>query len=480
MIPASAPRCVPPARAEALLDVVGNHLLELRSDRRTAEGRGLAAVDEDRSGGRLAGSRKRDADVGVLGFAGTVDDAAHHRDLEFLDARILLAPDRHVAAKVVLDGLGEFLEHGGCGAPATRAGCDDRHELAESHGLEQFLRHLHLAGAITAGFGGKRYADRVADALLQQDAHGCGRGDDALGAHAGLGQTEMQRVVRAARQFGIDGDQVLHLADLGRQDDAVARQPDLLGEFGRQERRLDDRLSHHLHRGQRRAGVLVLVHQACQQVLVERPPVHADPHRLVVPDRGFDDRRELAVLLLLEADVPRVDAVLGQSLGAGRMIGEELVADIVEVADQRHVDAEPRQAVADAGHGRRALVAVDGDAHDLRSGTVEGGDLCDRRVDVGRVGVGHRLHDDRRRAADQDAADVDADGLAARRGTLPGGLLDRRNGVHLSAPRRFGMQFRWRSTSAMSSVKQNGDDPVSAGAIIGIRTRPPRPPVPFR
>ena len=34
--------------------------------------------------------------------------------------------------------------------------------------------------------------------------------------------------------------------------------------------------------------------------------------------------------------------------------------------------------------------------------------------DVGRVGVGHRLHDDRRVAADDDAADVDGDGRPAR------------------------------------------------------------------
>ncbi len=94
------------------------------------------------------------------------------------------------------------------------------------------------------------------------------------------------------------------------------------------------------------------------------------------------------------------------------MVGEQLVADIVEVADQRHVDARPVEPLADVRHGRRGLVAVDGDAHDLRAGAGQRRDLRDRRVDIGRVGVGHRLDDDRRAAADDDAADPHGDARA--------------------------------------------------------------------
>ena len=67
-------------------------------------------------------------------------------------------------------------------------------------------------------------------------------------------------------------------------------------------------------------------------------------------------------------------------------------------------------------HGRGSLVAVDGDAHDLRARTGEIGDLPHGGLDIGRVGVGHRLHDDRRVAADQYAADVDRHGTAAGQG----------------------------------------------------------------
>ena len=83
----------------------------------------------------------------------------------------------------------------------------------------------------------------------------------------------------------------------------------------------------------------VLVHQAGQQLLVERAPIGADAHRLAVLDRGLDDGAELAVLLLLEADIAGIDAIFVERFGAGRMIGQELVADIVKVADERHANA---------------------------------------------------------------------------------------------------------------------------------------------
>jgi hypothetical protein len=62
-----------------------------------------------------------------------------------------------------------------------------------------------------------------------------------------------------------------------------------------------------------------------------------------VLDRHLDDGGELRVLLLAEADIARIDAVLVERLGAARMIGEQRVADVVEVADQRHIHAHLEQ-----------------------------------------------------------------------------------------------------------------------------------------
>src|SRR6201992_4115868 len=55
---------------------------------------------------------------------------------------------------------------------------------------------------------------------------------------------------------------------------------------------------------------------------------------------------ELGVALVLEADIAGIDAVFVQSLGAGRIVGEQLVADVMEIADQRRGDAALAQAAA--------------------------------------------------------------------------------------------------------------------------------------
>jgi hypothetical protein len=83
--------------------------------------------------------------------------------------------------------------------------------------------HHHLLRARLAGLRA-RDADGVADALLQQHRQRGGGRHRALGAHAGLGQAQVQRVVAAARQLAVHGDQVLHAADLARQDDLRRRQ----------------------------------------------------------------------------------------------------------------------------------------------------------------------------------------------------------------------------------------------------------------
>ena len=70
----------------------------------------------------------------------------------------------------------------------------------------------------------------------------------------------------------------------------------------------------------------------------------------------------------------------------------------------------------DLGHGRGGLVDVDGDPDQLGARLRELDALLRGRRGVGGVGVGHRLDDDRRAAADLDTADRDADGLPAAEG----------------------------------------------------------------
>ena len=118
----------------------------------------------------------------------------------------------------------------------------------------------------------------------------------------------------------------------------------------------------------------------------------------------LDDLGELPVALVLEADIAGIDAVFGESFGASRILGEQRVAVIVEVADQRRVHAQDVEPLADVRHGRRGLGAVDGDAHELGAGARQRRDLGGRRLDIGRVGIGHRLDDDGRIAAERDGS----------------------------------------------------------------------------
>ena len=210
----------------------------------------------------------------------------------------------------------------------------------------------------------------------------------------------MQRVAAALGELRVDADEILHRRHLRREDDAVGCEPQLLGALSRDERRLHDRLVHDGARILWRIALRVLVHQARQQLLIERAPVDADAHRLCVPQRDVDDGAELPVLLLLEADVAGIDAVLVERFRRGGVLAQQLVADVVEVADERHAHAAAREPVADMRHGLSRFVAIDRDAHELGACARQRGHLIDGCVDVGRIGVGHRLHDDGMAAAD--------------------------------------------------------------------------------
>ena len=86
------------------------------------------------------------------------------------------------------------------------------------------------------------------------------------------------------------------------------------------------------------------------------------------------------------------------------MIGQQLVADVVEIPHQRHANAKLGQPVADMGHGGGGLVPVNGDSHEFRTRPGEVRDLLDGALDVGGVRIGHGLHDNGGAAAHQDGA----------------------------------------------------------------------------
>ena len=234
----------------------------------------------------------------------------------------------------------------------------------------------------------------------------------------------MERIVGPGGEPPVDLDEVLHAGDLGREDDPVVGEAGGLGELGRAERALDHRLQRDVAGVARLRGPGVCVHQCGQQVLIERAPVHPDAHRLPIRHRNRDDGAEVLVTPLA-AHVARVDPVLGQRAGAIGIPGEQEVAVVVEVADDRHRHPAPVERFDDPGHRRRGLLVIHRDPDQLAPGLGQRGGLRRRGLDIGGVGVGHRLDDDGMPAADGDGSDEYGGGGATQdRGH--GGNLNRR------------------------------------------------------
>ena len=123
-------------------------------------------------------------------------------------------------------------------------------------------------------------------------------------------------------------------------------------------------------------------------------------------DGSLDNGSELPVLLFLETNVTGVDAIFVERFCACRIFGEELVSDIVEVPDDRHIDAPLEKALLDVGHSGSRFVAVDRDANDLRTCPRQIRYLPRRGLHIRGIGIRHRLDDDRGASADANAANV--------------------------------------------------------------------------
>src|SRR5213596_225979 len=126
-----------PAFPISSTDVFLDQLLEFLGDPLAFQSNGLDSIHVDRRDRALAGPGEADADIGVLAFAGPVDDAAHDRDVHVFDSGVALAPLRHLLAQEALDLFGQLLEIGAGGAAATRASDHHRRERAQTHRLEQ-------------------------------------------------------------------------------------------------------------------------------------------------------------------------------------------------------------------------------------------------------------------------------------------------------------------------------------------------------
>jgi hypothetical protein len=314
------------------------------------------------------------ADVGLAGLAGSVDDAAHDRHL-----------DRQVELLQRLLGL---LGHGDdvdLGPAARRAG-DEVEALAlpQAQGLEQLASGPGLFDRVRR----QREADGVTDALGQEGTDAGRALDQAGGRWARLGHAEVQRVVEGLRGEPVGGDHQRHRGRL--HGDLHVGEVDLFEE--------PQLVAGRLHQCLGGGAAVLLV-----QIGVQRPGVDADAdgHAAVAGLGGH-----LLDLRLL-AQVARVQA---QALHTGFERGQGHFVVEVDVGHDRHGRARD-----DVGQalGRRLLVA--GAAHDVGTGRRQGVNLGQCAVDVRRLGRRHRLHGDGRTVTDGHTAQRDAAGGSSGR-----------------------------------------------------------------
>src|ERR1035438_6801648 len=161
------------------LDVAVEYLLEVGDDGIAVQRLQQLAVHIHRRLGIFECAWEADAEVGMLGFAWAVDDAAHDGEFQFFHAGILLAPLGHRAAEITLYLLGQLLEVSRSGAAAPWAACNLRHDAADGERLQNLLSGLNFFGTVAVGFGGERDANGVSDAGQQKRGEAGGGGDEA-------------------------------------------------------------------------------------------------------------------------------------------------------------------------------------------------------------------------------------------------------------------------------------------------------------
>ncbi len=150
-----------------VLNVFFNDGMKLIGNVVASQSHGLFAVNEHRGCRRFSRARQADANIRMLAFTGAIDDAAHDRHLQMLHARVLLAPDGHLGAQVVINLFGQLLESRAGGATTTRASRDTGYKCAQAQGLQNFRGNDHFLGPGLSGLGGERHPNGVANAFIK-------------------------------------------------------------------------------------------------------------------------------------------------------------------------------------------------------------------------------------------------------------------------------------------------------------------------
>ncbi len=200
----------------------------------------------------------------------------------------------------------------------------------------------------------------------------------------------------------------LRFGNLAGNDDLVVAQAALERKICRFNRGLYHAVVDDLFGVEAEVAVGVLLHLAHYQLLIKRASVDADANRFAVVNGHFADRCELLVPPRARAHIAGVDAVLVQRPRAIGIFSKQDVPVVVKIADDRRGTSQITQPRHNLRDRRRRLRHVHRDADQLRAGVSQLFALSHCPGDVRGIGVGHRLDDDWRAAADLKLSDLDA------------------------------------------------------------------------
>ena len=328
--------------------------------------------------------------VGIVGFPWAVDSAAHHGDGD----RVVFGISGHL-----FDLLGKFDEGFVFDPRAAWARddvkfrgiqSDDRSEAARVDIFDDLPTGLDFERLLGVR-DRQRHADRIADAASDELFKGDAGFDDPIGWQAGFGDPQVEWDIGSEL-----GEALVDFDDLRRigvfQGDDVADKSDRVEQFavlgGTGE-----------HGADRIVGIEFIFDGR-----IDRPAVNTDADGAIVGRSRIDDEFDFVLPRLGFFVVVEVSWVVSDFVDVRSDLGNEPVVFL-------EVDREVGGGLlADFGQGCGIFIAIDGDPHDIGSGSVQVVDQGDRGGDIGRVGGGHALDGDGVTGTDGDRADLDVSG----------------------------------------------------------------------
>ncbi len=226
----------------------------------------------------------------------------------------------------------------------------------------------------------------------------------------------MQRLLGFAREVAINFNEILRLGNFAGNNNLIAAQSALQRQLRGFDRREHHAIIDDLFGVETQIAVGIFLHLAHHQFLIERPAIDANAYRLAVVDGNVADRRELLVTPRARAHVSGIDAVFIERPRAIRIFCEQDVPVVMKIANDRRNTSGIAQPRNNFRHRRGRFRHVHRNAHQLRPGFGQFLTLRHGPGDISRIGVGHRLNNNRCAAAHLNVANLDANRLPPRDG----------------------------------------------------------------